>query len=119
MAEWFKAISDRIEGFFDWVISFFTVDIYEFFIDVFAALTKWSIYWSLMAAEFGVNVASEVANDILSDITVNETIQGAWSSLPPEVTQALIFFNFPQAVSMIMGAYITRYAFKFVPGVGA
>jgi hypothetical protein len=119
---------DALIGFFTYFASFISdffaliqkfwdflqIGIYDFFVDWFAlfvidytiALVKFKIYM--------VGFAWDIAQSALDQIDLSGQLSEAWSGVNSHVLDALTFFNVPDALNIILSAYVTRYVLKLI-----
>jgi len=114
IADWFNSVN----GFIDYVWNFLSSGIYDFFKALLVILTKAALYSYLQFQIFMLEVAYEVAQEIMQEVGITQVIQQAWGAIPADVYSTLLFFNVPQGINLILAAIPTRIAFGFIPGVG-
>lgn len=114
IADWF----DSVTTFFQAAWTFLDSGIYDFFKDGLVVVTKALIYTYIETKIVLVKVAYDVIKDILTDTGVVAMVQSMWSGVPGDIQSMLAFFNIPQGLSLIFAAIPTRWAMKFVPGLG-
>ena len=110
-------ISDILEFFqavWDWVYS----GIYEFVKEAFVLATKAAIYAYYQALLFGLEVAYQTSQELISEIGISDKVQQYYNSLDADLRAALAFFRVPDALMIIFSAIGTRWTLKFVPLVG-
>lgn len=115
---WFVAILGAIIAGFTGIVTFLDTGIYDLFTKSFEYLTKTLTLWEIQFLTWAMEVANSTITLIFNDLTLASDIESAWNMLPSEVIQTLVFFNFPQAVAIIFGAYITRFVLRLIPFSG-
>jgi len=74
-------------------------------------LTIWYIEMKISSITF----AWEIAQSILSALSVTQSIAASFGALSPDVRSAVGFFRIPEAVNMLIGAAATRFVLTYVP----
>lgn len=115
IADWFNGVTP----FFNDLWEFFNSGIYQFFKDALVVVTKALIYAALQAKIMCINVGYEVISEIVQESGLAALVKSAWGSIPGNVQGTLAFFKVPQGLTLIFSAIPTRWAMKFVPGIGS
>ncbi|MEI6747373.1 MAG: DUF2523 family protein [Methylococcaceae bacterium] len=93
---------------------FRSTGIYQFFTKWFAEFLKWWVVgwykFKLQAITFSWDVASE----ILSSLNLSTVVTSAFSQLDSKVISIISFFRIPEALNMILSAYVTRLVMTFI-----
>lgn len=116
--EWLAGFINDCVLFINWVWSWFYTGIYDLLKSFLVVLTKASIYASLQATLFALDIAYTTVQEILADIGVIAQLQSYWNGIPTEVRNYLDFFNIPQGLMLVLSAIPTRMALRFVPFIG-
>lgn len=115
IAEWFSSTNSFFQDIWDFVNS----GVYQFFKDAMVIFTKAAIYSYFQFKIFMVNIAYDVVQEIITDTGVVAVVQSAWSSIPGDMQSMLAFFKIPQGLTLVFTAIPTRWAMKFIPGIGS
>lgn len=114
-----------IEAFFNGITAFMQASwefietgIYALFISFMQFLTKALIYSYMKFALMSLEIASGVVTQIMQETGVTALVKSSWASIPGDIQSTLGFFNIPQGLSMIFSAIPTKWAMKFIPGMG-
>ena len=110
----FSGVTEFINATWAWMDS----GIYQFVKDILVLLTKACIYAGIQLKIIMVDVAFTTVKEISQDIGVTQVIQQAWGQIPAQIQSTLSFFKVPQGLTLIIAAIPTRWAMRFVPGVG-
>lgn len=78
-------------------------------------LVIWIIISYLELKLYMLELAYDLAAQIISAVGLSEAIQSAWSSLPPATASTLTYLRVPEAINMIMSAYVTRFILGLMP----
>jgi len=78
-------------------------------------IVKWIIIAWLESKLFFMEMAYGVASGIIQSFGISETINSAWSSLPPLYLQVFTYLMIPDAINMILTAAITRFVMELLP----
>lgn len=98
--------------FFDVLIQirdFFTDDIYDFFYEVFRQISAWYVVWVLKAKIFALSFAFDVASTIMTNLNLSQHLNSYYSMLDSNTLQYMSFFRLPDAINLLIQAYITRF----------
>lgn len=116
MGDWLESIWISLVGFFDWIIWFLSGGIFDFFTSAFDySIGIFKIAW-LGVMTWSIEAMTSLIVSSFSDITLANDVENAWSMLPIEVVQAAVFFNIPQSIAIITGAYLTSFIIRRIPG---
>lgn len=94
--------------------NFFSTGIYEFFTKFFAEFIKWAVVLWYKFKLFSITFSYDIASEILSSLNLSQTIDSAFNSLDSRVAKFVSFFRIPEAVSLIISAYTTRFVMYFL-----
>lgn len=108
---------DSVCNFFNWVFNWFTSGLYDFAVWAYAGLIEHITLSYVKTMLWALPFAWDVANTIISDLSLPARLAQFWSALPPEVAGLASVLNIPQAILMILSAYVTRFVLRFIPGV--
>lgn len=116
---WLATWLTSANTFFQDLWNFVDSGIYDFFKGSLVIITK-ALIWSYFQAKIMLlDVAYTVVSEILTDSGVVAFVRSAWSSIPADMQSTLSFFNIPQGLTLIFSAIPTKWAMKFVPGIGS
>ncbi len=105
---------DQVILFFDQISEFITSGIYDFFTEVFAELV---IYLTISAIKFKIfmiTFAWNSATQIIISLDLSSHIQSAFSSLDSQLLSFISFLRIPEAINIVMSAYVTRYIMSMI-----
>lgn len=74
------------------------------------ALTLWGIEFKM----YMISLSWDVASEILDSLSITDELESAWSSMDSDVLAIATSLRIPDAISMIMNAYVTRYVMRFL-----
>jgi hypothetical protein len=115
IADWFT----NVNTFFQAAWTFMASGIYDFVKTILELLTKSAIYSFFEFKIFMLDIGYTVVQGIMQETGITALVTSAWSSVPAEMQQLLAFFNIPQGLTLIFSAIPTRWAMKFIPGIGS
>lgn len=115
LADWLNSTNGFLQDMWDFVNS----GIYKFFKDAMVIFTKAAIYSFFQFKIFMINIAYDVVQEIIHDTGVVAVVKSAWSSIPGDLQSTLAFFKIPQGLTLVFTAIPTRWAMKFIPGIGS
>ena len=78
---------------------------------------EWAVVAWLDMKFWGIKFAWGIAKSILEDLGIISALAAAFATLPPQVTEALTFFNVFAALANILTAGMTRFVMRMVPGL--
>lgn len=93
---------------FQWLIDFFNTGIYLFFEDLLKEAVAWLVISKIEFQIWSLGFSWDVAKTIMFNLNVSGYIQSAWSSLDGRTLGYLTFFRVPDALNLLIQAYITR-----------
>ena len=115
MFQWLYEIWYAITKFFDVIIGFLSEGIYTFFEQTFVYMLQWMILVKINVAILSLEVVSGILMTLYGSLNVGGELQLIWSNIPLEIRQILSFFRVPQAITIIMSAYVTRAVIRMIP----
>lgn len=92
-----------------YIADFVGSGIYDFFVEVFTELTIWGVTFYIEAKIFAIGFAWDVAAGLLETLDISRYIQQAWSSLDSQLVSFLTRYRIPEALNLIIQAYLTRF----------
>lgn len=117
MGEWLQSIWDTMVSFFDWITCFFTSGIVDLVVSANDYFIGKITVWKYSLLTWSIDLVSGRISAIFDGISYQAGVLSAWSNLPDDVVQTLSFFNVPEAVALITGAYGTRFIIGLIPYV--
>lgn len=118
MFDWLATWLDQLGAFIEAMWTFLAHGIYDFSKEVMVILTKVIIYSYIESMVFVAEIGYQVTQEIMQEVGITNAVSSAWGSLPADIRGTLSFFNVPQGLTMIFSAVPTRWAMKFIPGIG-
>ena len=115
MSEWLESIWNSMTALFDWVIWFLSGGIFEPLTDAFEYLIDVLKLTFLEISIWSLETLNTMVSTIFANVTYASDVQNSWNALPADVIQAAVFFNIPESVALITGAYVTRFIIKMMP----
>jgi hypothetical protein len=88
--------------------------IYQFFTHWFAEFLKWWVVGWYKAKLQAITFSWDVAHEILSSLNLSTVVESAFSQLDSKVVSIISFFRIPEAINMILSAYVTRQVMTFI-----
>lgn len=77
--------------------------------DLFVYCGAWFVIaWTKAKIEF-ISFGWQVAQEILTQLNISATLNSYWSSIDSRVMGMVTFFRLPEALNLIMNAWVTRY----------
>lgn len=108
-------IFDRIKTFFDWVYTFFTVDIYTMLQEgIMWIIGKLTILYFELKLE-GMKLAWGVAKPLIENLHISDKIASALSALPPDYASLVAYLKLPDAINIILAGFLTRFILRWTP----
>lgn len=98
------AIAQALQVISDWL----DLGIYDFFGQVFKELVAWIVIAKIKFQLWALTFSWEVAKTIIFNLHLTDYIQLAWNSFDSTTLGYLNFFKIPEALNILMQAYITR-----------
>ena len=99
------------------IADFFTTGIYLFVVDASAYLLSTAIIWYWKIKLAGLEFAWSIAQGVLSNLNITQSLQTFWGALPSEVSAGASFFRVPEALNLILSALATRFVMSLIPFV--
>lgn len=93
--------AQQMQAFGDWV--------YSIVVEGAALFIELSTYYSLKGLLWSIQFSSDVAQQIIADLQLNQTISQYWALLPPDVLGLLNYLAVPQGFQIILSASVTRF----------
>jgi hypothetical protein len=88
--------------------------IYQFFTHWFSEFLKWWVVAWYKGKLQAITFAWDVASEILSSLNLSAVVQSAFSQLDSNVVSIISFFRIPEAINLILSAYVTRQVMTFI-----
>ncbi|MBF0456094.1 MAG: DUF2523 domain-containing protein [Magnetococcales bacterium] len=117
MAAWLESIWNSIVTLFDWIVWFLSGGVFDLITDAFDYFIGILKIWFLNMSTWVLETVDSMISGIFSGVSFSSDIENAWNGLPLDVIQAAVFFNVPQSVAIITGAYVTRFIIRMMPFV--
>ncbi|NVK21814.1 MAG: DUF2523 domain-containing protein [Kangiellaceae bacterium] len=105
---------DAIFSFFDFIVEFFTVDVYDFVMSAWHWIVTNSILLYLKMKYWSLEFAWSVASAILVEINIGQQISQAFGLLSPETTNAINLLRIPEGIGYILQAIATKFVLRFI-----
>ncbi|MFA7239873.1 MAG: DUF2523 family protein [Sulfuricellaceae bacterium] len=116
---------DYLQGIYDFISSVpdFFIAIFEFLnsgiVDFFISLGQY-IMDSLECLFLKIvllilNFSWAIIRVLLVDLNISGRLSIAFSSFNSDIFRMLLFFRIPEALSMILGAFVTRFVLRMIP----
>lgn len=70
-------------------------------------------YFEIKLAAF--KFAAHLAEGVIQNVGLSNVIQSAWSSIDSRIVSVLNYCRVPDALNMILSAYVTRFILGMVP----
>jgi hypothetical protein len=100
-------------AFFNAVLQFFDVTIYQLLTDFVAFLI---IQLTILKIELQISsliFSWDIAKQVISQLNVVSEINSSLSLLPPDTLNLLNFFNVPAGLNLVLNAAVTKYVMNF------
>lgn len=101
---------DAIQYFLDWT----STGIYEFTEQAFKEATAWYVVGVVKAKIYLMGFAWDVAKIVLQNIGLSQFIASTWGSLDNQLVGYLTFFKVPDALNIVIQAYVTRFVLNIM-----
>ncbi len=108
--EFLGKISDGVQWLVDWLNG--DEGIYGFFEELLQEAVAWMVIAKLEFMLWSLKFSWGVASQIIFNLGIGEHLANAFSSLDPVLMGYVNFFRIPEAVNMILQAYITRLTLR-------
>jgi hypothetical protein len=109
-----------IQGFAQQITDYFSdfwLAITEGVPSLFVRIAAWAfeaaVYLKFLLYFEGIKFAWSVAKLVLEDLSISSTLTSFFSALPPTVRAILIDIRIPDAVNVILNAFVTRAVLRF------
>lgn len=106
-------LSDLSSG-IKWIVDWLNGDdgIYSFFEELLQEAVAWLVIAKLEFMLWSLKFSWSVASQIIFNLGIGEHLSNAFSSLDPVLMGYLNFFRVPEAVNILIQAYITRLTLR-------
>lgn len=101
---------DAIQYFLDWT----STGIYEFTEQALKEATAWYVVGVVKAKIYMIGFAWDVAKIVLQNIGLSQFINATWGNLSPQLIGYLTFFKVPDALNVLIQAYVTRFVLNII-----
>lgn len=75
----------------------------------------WLLISYLEAKLFFLEISYEIASALIDSIGLSDAINSAWSNIPSAPRAVMTYLKIPEAINMIMSAYVTRFLLGLLP----
>lgn len=106
---------DAIFSFLDFLYTFITSGIYEFFTEWFATFVQWLTVGAIEFTIVAIQFSWDVAKAILNDLNVSSHLNSAWNSLPGDSLSYASLIRLPEALNIVLSSVVTKYVMRFIP----
>jgi hypothetical protein len=115
------AAESGLQGFAQSILDFFS-DFWEAITEGIPNLLQRLAAWAFEAAVFlkfllyleSIKFAWGVAKLVLEDLSISSTLSQFFGALPPTARAILVDIRFPDAVNVILNAYVTKAVLRFM-----
>lgn len=104
-----------IVAFFQGVWDFITQGIYDFAVWAFAKLIEYITLEGLKFFIWALGFAWDFVKQIILELNLAAGVNSAFAAMPSDVTGLLIYFQFPQALTLVLTALVAKYVMRFIP----
>lgn len=111
MTDFFNMVKD----FFQKVLDFINIGIYQFFVDAFAYIIEKSVLIYLQLKLAMLQVSWDVAQHILADINFSGYLAQIYSHFNSDIIDIMLWLHAPEFITIVSTAYLTRFVMRFVP----
>ena len=105
---------DSIIGFFNDVVNFLN-GMPDASDSYWERIVMWVIITYLEAKLYMLEISYEIAGSIIQSIGLSAAINSAWSNVPGDVFSVLAYLKIPEAINMLISAFITRFVMDLMP----
>lgn len=88
--------------------------IYQFCTELAAYLVEWYVIGVINAKIFLAQFAWDVASNIMANLGLSSLIQQTWSNLDSRFLSYATFFRIPEAVNIILQAFVTKFTLRVI-----
>ena len=104
-----------VPDFFVAIFQFLTTGIVEFFISLGNYILDSLTCLFLKIALLMLNFLWAIIKMLLIDLNLSSKLASAFGDLNSDVLKMVIFFRIPEAINMILAAFITRFVLRLIP----
>lgn len=104
-----------VPDFFIAIFEFLNTGIVEFFISLGAYIMDSLTCLFLKIALLMLNFMWVIVKVVLIDLDISGRLASSFSSFNSDIVNMLIFFRIPEALNMILAAFITRFVLRLIP----
>jgi len=98
----------------EFIADFFNA-IWAFFESIPALIDDWMVKVASTKAKIAfIGYSWEVAQEVLSQLNVSDTIETYWGQLDSQVLGVATYLKLPEAFNMIINARVTRYVMDVI-----
>lgn len=108
----YNSVVGALQALWDWI----TTGIYDFMVWVFTAFFEWWLLKLIVFKTWAIAFAWDVAKQVLVDLGFSDRLNAAWGGLSSGVGGFLAALSFPQALTILVTALVTRLALRLIPG---
>ena len=102
---------------FDFIAEWLNSGVYAFFTEAAAFLVKHAVIGYLEFINWAVPFAWGIAKELLVDLQLSNHINTALAGFDSTTVSLINYLRFPEAISTIATAGMTKLVFKFIPGL--
>jgi len=106
-------MADFFNHLWDWLNN----GVVDLFTAVIAYLIEKLFLFALDFILWAVPFAWGIAKQIMTDLSISERLNAAFEVLPSDLLSTIFFFRVPEALNLIISAFITRFVLRFIPGL--
>lgn len=103
-------ILEAIQGVYD----FMTTESYNFIHEMFASMMVWVVTWWFKLKIAAIGFAWGVAQAMIDQLNISDVINQAWGSLDSNLLGVATRYNFPEAINILLNAFVTRFILNMV-----
>lgn len=108
-----EIFGDMVDG-IQWLVDWFNGDegIYDFFEDLLEEAVAWMVIAKLEFMLWTLKFSWGVAKEVMFNLGIGDHIASAFSSLDSTLMGYVNFFRIPEAVNILVQAYITKFTLR-------
>lgn len=107
----FSAIIDFFVLLSDWIGN----GIYDFVKEGFAWIFAKGIILYIKFKIMVISYSYGIAKTVVEGLNISDYLTEALSNFPSTILNSIMFFRIPEAINIIMNAFIARFVLRFIP----
>lgn len=110
----FVDIYNTIIDLLTYIDTYLTETIYDFVVKCYAEFIKWYILAYIKTKIYLLHFSWDIAKEILASLNISSFITTYFNAINSDVLKFLTFIRIPDAINILINAYVTKLVFKFL-----